>query len=84
MSKNRKKLSTSHLLWTVFERSFIYYVSIFKGDGDQTLLIFTTKSHLISKCLFGVIVSTKIPTIFLKISVLASKKRANQKKSLIK
>ena len=55
MSKNRKKLPTSHLLWTVFERSFIYYVSTFMVDGDQTLLIFTTKGQLISKCPFGVI-----------------------------
>ena len=56
VSKNRKKLPTSHLLWTVFERSFIYYANTFMGNGDQTLLIFTTKGQLISKCSFGVIV----------------------------
>ena len=36
------------------------------------------KGQLNSKGLFGVIVSTKKPTIFLKISVLASKKSSNQ------
>ena len=38
------------------------------------------KGQLTSKELFGVIVWTKKPTIFLKISALASKKRLNQKK----
>ena len=37
------------------------------------------KGQLISKGLFGVIVSTKKPTIFLRISALASKKSSNQK-----
>ena len=37
------------------------------------------KGQLISKCPFGFIVSTKTPTIFLRISLLASKKRLNQK-----
>ena len=42
------------------------------------------KGQLISKFPFGVIVWTKIPTIFLRISALACKKSSNQKKSLIK
>ena len=33
---------------------------------------FCTKGQLISKCPFGVIVSTKIPTIFFRISALLS------------
>ena len=39
------------------------------------------KGQLISKCLFGAIVSTKKPTKFrtMEISALASKKRSNQK-----
>ena len=37
------------------------------------------KGQLISKCLLGVIVSTKKPTNFLRISALASKERLNQK-----
>ena len=37
------------------------------------------KGQLISKCIFGVIVWTKKPMIFLRISVLASKKSLNQK-----
>ena len=39
-----------------------------------------TKGQLISKCSFGVIVWTKIPTNFLRSSALASKKRLNKKK----
>ena len=42
-----------------------------------------TKGQLILKCPFGVIVSTKIPTIFLRISALASKKRLNQNKGTL-
>ena len=37
------------------------------------------KGQLISKGLFGVIVSTKKPTSFLRISALASKKSSKQK-----
>ena len=38
------------------------------------------KGQLISKCLFGAIVSTKKPTNFnLRISAIPSKKRSNQK-----
>ena len=37
------------------------------------------KGQLISKCPFGFIVSTKTPAILLRISILASKKRSNQK-----
>ena len=40
-----------------------------------------SKGQLISKCSFGVIVSTKITTNFSRISALASKKRWNRKKS---
>ena len=41
------------------------------------------KGHLISKCLFGVFKSTKITNqIFVRISVLASKRRSNQKSIL--
>ena len=36
------------------------------------------KGQLISKGLFGVIVTTKKPTKFLRISALASKKSSNQ------
>ena len=43
------------------------------------MLEHNTKGQLISKGLFGVIVSTKIPTIFSRISALASKKSSNQK-----
>ena len=38
-----------------------------------------TKGQLISKVLFGVIVSIKKATNFLRISALASKKRSNKK-----
>jgi hypothetical protein len=42
--------------------------------------MYLTKGQLISKCLFGAIVSTKKTNeIFLRISALASKKRSNQK-----
>ena len=37
------------------------------------------KGQLISKCPFGVFILTKIPTIFLWISALASNKRLNEK-----
>ena len=40
-----------------------------------------TAGELISKCPFGVFKSPKKPTIFSRISALASKKRSNQKKS---
>ena len=43
-----------------------------------------SKGQLIPKCSFSVIIWTKIPTILLKISALASKKMSNQKKSLIR
>ena len=43
------------------------------------------KGQLFLECPFGVIVWTKIPTIFfLRISALASNTRSNQKKSLVK
>ena len=42
-----------------------------------------TKGQLILKCPFDVIVLTEIPTIFLRISALASKKRLNQKNKYI-
>ena len=43
------------------------------------------KVQLISNCPFGVIISTKIPTkCFFGFCTLASQKRSNQKKSLIK
>ena len=42
----------------------------------------TIKGQLISKCPFGVKTSSKKPTIFSRISALASKKRSNQKTSV--
>ena len=45
----------------------------------HTIVYHCTKGQLLSKCPYGVIVLTKIPTIFLRIAVLASKKRLNQK-----
>ena len=60
-------------------------IAIHTGNmGLTDLQDLTTKGQLISKCPFGVIVWTKIPTIFLRNSALASKKRSNQKKSLTK
>ena len=43
------------------------------------LQITPTEGQLISKCPFGVIVSTIVPTFYLRISILASKRRLNQK-----
>ena len=49
--------------------------------SDPQKICQITKGQLISKCLLGVIVSTKKTNeISLRISALASKKRSNQKK----
>ena len=53
-------------------RHKIFAQSALNGNSDS-------KGQLISKGLFDVNVSTKKPTIFLRISVLASKNSSNQK-----
>ena len=67
------KQNIFRLEWPTVNQSFIcIYMVLFVAVGS--------KGQLISKCLFGAIVSTKKPTnIFLRISALASKKRSNQK-----
>ena len=55
-----------------------------KIDEIFTVYLTLCKGQLISKCLLGVIVSTKKPKISLRISALASKKRLNQKMYYIK
>ena len=53
------------------------------GVHSIWILISASKGQLISKCLFGVIISTKIQTK-LRISAIVSEKRPNQKKFFIK
>ena len=52
------------------------FVGTMEKEG---VLNYIPKGQLISKCLFGAMVLTKKPTKFLRISVLVSKKRSNQK-----
>ena len=71
---------------------YIFYTPLLTlGDVNYTTLNFEgagsgsgnweNKGQLISKCPFDVTVSTKIPTNFLRISALASKKRLTKNKS---
>ena len=64
------------------KKSFRKKVDPYFIQSSKCLLQFLslyTKGQLISKELFGVIVSTKKTTIFLRISALGSKKSSNQK-----
>ena len=56
-----------------------------QNDENSKWKLVKTKGQVISKCLLGVIISTKKTNeIFLRISALASKKSSNQKTLLYK
>ena len=73
LSDGKKMMTNDRVSWKMASHSGFTFTHEF------AILTKYTKGQLISKCLLGVIVSTKKPTnFFLRISTLASKKRLNQ------
>ena len=80
VSEMKKKCILKWNLFTILNGTPIILCFAIKGTTNRGLTLMCAKGQLISKGLFDVIVSAKkTMNFFLRISVLASKKRSDQK-----